>query len=389
MPRIRLRPSAGVTPTDAGVILRSDLGAFQITGPDVGAFLDQMVPLLDGSRDQEGLVQALTGYSRPSVTAFLELLTQRGLIEAVPCAPARFRGPEEFLRAWSAVPGEVMPRITGARVLVVGLEPWGAVAAIELAAAGIGALHLIDDGTVGPDDTVLLRGHGDAAVARSRREILAAMVAEQAPWCRVEVSPMKVLDAAEVLIAGGPWSLIVAAVPPGDPALMERAARLAQRAGIVSLWSLLAGTRAVLGPLVTPGHTACRICATVEALNPPLTAHEHTVSAPRVGARGQLLGHMVAMEALRVISGYTPSELGGRLLIEDLATHETSFHTLVRFPSCRVCGDAETGSAQGPGEKGALSLEGVALRVGDARGSAAEREPDLPLALDERGIGRG
>lgn len=340
MPRIRLRPSAGVTPTDAGVILRSDLGTFQITGPDVGAFLDQMVPLLDGSRDREALVQALAGYSRPSVTAFLELLTQRGLIEAVPGAPARFRGPEEFFRAWSADPEEVMPRITRARVLVVGLEPWGAVAAIELAAAGIGALHVIDDGAVGPEDTARRRGHGEAAIATARREIVAAMLAEQAPWCRVEESPMEVLD-ADVLIATGPWSLLVAAVPLGDPALVERAARLAQRAGVVSLWSHVEGTRAVLGPLVTPGRTACRICATVDALNPPLAAHSHSAPAPQAGAVGQILGHMVAMEALRVISGYTPSELGGRLLIEDLTTHDTSFHTLVRFPSCRVCGDAE------------------------------------------------
>jgi hypothetical protein len=36
MPCIRLSPSASVTRTDAGVILCSDLGTFQITGPDLG-----------------------------------------------------------------------------------------------------------------------------------------------------------------------------------------------------------------------------------------------------------------------------------------------------------------------------------------------------------------
>ena len=341
MPCIRLSPSASVTSTDAGVILCSDLGTFQITGPDVRGFLDQMVPLLDGSRDQEALIQALAGFSRSSVTAFLDLLKERGLVEAVPDVAGRWRGPEEFFRAWSTVPAEAMVRLGRARVLVVGLDSWGATAAIELAAAGIGALHLIDEGAVQPEDVALLRSRGEAALAAPRRRALAAMIGEQAPWCRVEESPIQVLDAADTAIASGPWSLLIAAVPQRDTARVERVARLAHRAGIVSLWSHLTDTTAVLGPLVTPGKTACRICATVDALNPPLAEPTSTAPGPLAGARGQLLGHMVAMEALRVISGYAPSELGGRLLIEDFATLGTSVHTLVRLPRCRVCGEGQ------------------------------------------------
>jgi hypothetical protein len=314
-PRVRLSPSAGVTPTDEGVILRSDLGTFQITGADAGTFVERVVPLLDGSRDREAIIAALAGYSRPSVTAFLSLLEARGLLEDVPDTTDPLHGPEAFLRAWPAAPRDAMQRIFRARVLSVGLEPWGVAAAIELAAAGASALHLID-------------------AAAATRESLAAQIGEQAPWCRVEESPMEALDAAQV--ASGSWSLLVAAVPPGDPRLVERVARFAHRAGIVSLWSHLAGEMAVLGPLVTPGRTACRICAAVDALNPPLEGR--SPPAPWAGASGQLLGHLVALEALQVISEYTPTDLGGRLLIEDLTTMETTFHTLVRLPRCRVCG---------------------------------------------------
>ncbi|MEO5731411.1 MAG: TOMM precursor leader peptide-binding protein [Byssovorax sp.] len=341
MPCIRLSPSASVTRTDAGVILCSDLGTFQITGPDAGGFLDQMVPLLDGSRDQEALVQALAGYSRSSILAFLDVLKKRGLVEAVPEGDGRWRGPEEFFRAWSAVPAEAMVRLLRSRVLIVGLDPWGATAAIELAAAGIGALHLIDEGAVRPEDVALLRSRGKAALAATRRRALAALIGEQAPWCRVEESPIAALDATDAVIASGPWSLLVAAVSHGDTGRIERVARLAHRAGIVSLWSHLTGTTAVLGPLVTPGKTACRICATVEALNPPLAEQRSPLPEPLGSAREQLLGHMVAMEALRVLSGYAPSELGGRLLIEDFTTLGTSLHTLVRLPRCRVCGEGQ------------------------------------------------
>jgi molybdopterin-synthase adenylyltransferase len=340
MPCIRLSPSASVTRTAAGVILRSDLGTFQLTGPDVGEFLERMVPLLDGSRDREGLVQALTGYSRSSITAFLGVLEARGLVEAVPAAPGRWRGQEEFFRAWSTVPEEAMVRLARARVLMVGLEPWGMAAAIELAAAGIGALHLIDDDAAArPEEIALLRSHGEASLPAPRRAALAAKIGEQSPWCRVEESPIEALDANDAVIASGPWSLLIASISCGDVERIERVARLAQRAGIVSLWSHLAGATAVLGPLVTPGKTACRICATVEPLNPPLADERSPAPTLLASARGQLLGHMMAMEALRVISGYAPSELGGRLLIEDFTSLGTSLHTLVRLPRCRVCGD--------------------------------------------------
>jgi hypothetical protein len=281
-PRLRLSPSASVTRTGAGVSLRSDLGAFQLTGPDVGAFLDRMVPLLDGTRDEAALVEGLPGYSRASVTAFLGLLSSRGLVEEV-ADEARWQGTEAFFRAWSA-PG-AMERLTRARVLVAGREPWGAVAAVELAASGIGEVHASED-------------EADA----------------------------------ESLIAAEPWTLLVAAIPPGDVGQVERVAWRAHQVELVSLWAHRAGTALVLGPVVTPGHTACRVCATVDALNPRLDP-----GAP-AGAAGPLLGHLVALLALQVISAYAPTDMGGRLLVEDLGTLETTLHTLVRLPRCRACG---------------------------------------------------
>jgi bacteriocin biosynthesis cyclodehydratase domain-containing protein len=309
MPRVRLSPTAAVTATDAGVILRSDLGTFRITGADASAFLDRVLPLLDGSRDPEAIGEALAGWSRASVGAFLALLSARGLIEEVPDSPARWRGDEAFFRACPGAPADATARIARARVVVAGVEPWGAAAATELAAAGVGEVHVAGAETPVPDT--------------------------------------------------GPWSLLVAAVHPGDARRIENVARAAHRAGIVSLWSHLAGTTAVLGPLTTPGRTACRICATVDALNPPLSCADPNPSRsggppptppqdsgslappnPSSETMALLLGHLVALEALRAISGYAGSPLGGRLVIEDLATFESSLHTLVRLPRCRVCGDA-------------------------------------------------
>ncbi|WP_437808527.1 TOMM precursor leader peptide-binding protein [Sorangium sp. So ce1078] len=330
MPRIRLSRSASVTPTDVGVILRSDLGAFQLTGADVGAFLERMVPLLDGSRDREALVEALADYSRQSVIAFLDLLEARGLVEPAPgAAPSadreRLRGQGEFLRRWSSAPEQAAQRLAAARVLVVGLEPWGAAAALALAAAGISALRLID---AAPGSTP------------SRRGAVAARIRERAPLCRVDESPAAALLSDDLLAPDERPHLLVAAARGDDAELLERVARFGHRARIASLFAHLAGTAAVLGPLVFPGETACRVCAMAEALSPlPAAARGADEPAPHAGAMGQLLGQLVAMEALKVLSAYTPSRLGGRLLIQDLSTFETSHHTLVRLPWCRGCGE--------------------------------------------------
>jgi hypothetical protein len=263
-------------------MIRTDLATLQVSGADLPAFLDRLVPLLDGSRDREGLTAALPGYSRASVAAFLDLLEARGLVELVPEAPAPLRGQEAFLRVYPGAPADAMSRISKARVVVVGSELWAPIAAGEIVAAGVSSCR----------------------------------------W------------AARDALGDRP-DLLVAAVPPGDVTEIECVARLAHAAGIVSLWAHRAGVALVLGPLVTPGRTACRVCAGAEALNPGSRA-EGTLSAE---AADPLLGHLVALEAVFVLAGCAPS-VGGRVRVEDLATQESEIHTLVRLPWCPVCGEA-------------------------------------------------
>jgi hypothetical protein len=272
-----------VTRTTLGVVFRSDFAAYRVGGPDAIAVAERVLPLLDGTRDEDGVVTALAGYSRASVLALLDWLRQRQLLddggEQAPSA--------EVFRASKMDAGEALQRVARARVLVVGGEPCGPVAAVELRAAGVGT---------------------------------------------VEVS-----EHVESVALRGPWSLVLAALPPSDACGMESLSRAVHRAGAVSLWAHVSGQKAFLGPLVAPGRTACRVCAAVEALNPALvdgTAIEGVLAE----IAGRRLGHMMAMEAVRVLSGYAPSALGGRLLVEDLATSETTLHTLVRLPTCRVCG---------------------------------------------------
>jgi len=53
-----------------------------------------------------------------------------------------------------------------------------------------------------------------------------------------------------------------------------------------------------------------------------------------------LSGHLLSLEALKVISGYAKSRLLGSLLIQNLVTLQTSFHKVAPMPWCEICGGA-------------------------------------------------
>jgi hypothetical protein len=50
-----------------------------------------------------------------------------------------------------------------------------------------------------------------------------------------------------------------------------------------------------------------------------------------------MLGHLVALVALEILGEHAVTNLGGRALVQDLSTYETTLHTLVRLPWCQVC----------------------------------------------------
>ncbi|HEX4961192.1 MAG TPA: TOMM precursor leader peptide-binding protein [Thermoanaerobaculia bacterium] len=362
MTKIRLSPSASITPTSSGVVLRSDLGVFQLQGEDVKLFLTQMVPLLDGARDLDGVAAALPSYTRQSIQGFLELLTQKGLVEPVPedASGERWQAQERFFQKWGLPAGEGAERLRRARVLVAGLDPWGAAAACELAAAGVGALHLLDDRTVREDDLLGVRSWGPQHLGLPRREALQSVLAATAPHCAVTTGPLAPADGGEIAIADGPWDLLITGLTHDDLFLLERLARFAHLAGLRSLHGHIDGIEAWIGPAVVPGETACWNCFRLRKLgNADFPSPAHEIDRSLRAAPGQprertflapmapLAGHLLAMEALQLLTGFAASRLPGRLRIVNLINGESTLHGIVRMPWCELCGGAASAPAGG------------------------------------------
>ena len=326
MPTLRLSPTVSVFPVREQLVCRSDLATFELRGVDLPAFAERVIPLLDGSREQAEVLRALPQYSAQSVTRLLDLLVSRGVIEVVSEDPAPSRGADlrRFLRGLSPEGTEHYRRLQASRVLLVGLEAWGASTAMELGAAGVRALGLAEAKTSGA----------------SRRDALAALLAERAPGSSVVTFAD---DAPEEVVFGSvsaPWDLAVVALPSPCPrASIERIARGLHRAHLRSLWCEVSPRGVLLGPLVTPGEAACRVCALSDALNPlPTGGAAPTRADPR--RFEAMVSELLALETLRVISRFSDSPLGGRATWFDSTSLESERVTLVRIPWCPVCATA-------------------------------------------------
>ena len=313
-----------------------------------------------------------------------------------------------------------MQRLQKARVLVVGLEPWGIVAAAEMAASGLGALHLLDSGEVLPADLLSVRAWDRRHLGLPRADALRGILAEQAPWCSVTSEPLRV-DAGGILQASsGNWDLILVTLPGDDLRSLRAAARYGHAAGRTSLYGHIEGLDAVLGPGVVPGQTACWDCCRLRLLanaDQPETAHDLQAAllaaSPPARDRTYLapmaatLGHLMALEAVKIVADYTRSGLIGRLRTQNLVTLESEQHRVIRMPWCETCGGAAAGrrpeggpvlapAPSGPSPPESLSdahspeelrqkLAGwVDARVGIVRALRMDPpqtgDPDLPLA---------
>jgi ribosomal protein S12 methylthiotransferase accessory factor len=403
MKKIRLSPSASITTTQSGVVLRSDLGTFQLYGEDVRVFVAQIVPLLDGTRDADAVAAALPGYSAQSVTGFLGLLQQKGLVEHVAELDRRL-AEDRFFQKWGRGDGAAMAQLAAARVAVAGLEPWGAVAAIELAAAGVRCIHLLDDRTVSDDDLLGVRALAAADRGRPRRDAVRDAIARAADDVNVTAGPLAA-SADDRFTLDEPFDLVVTGLHGDDVYLLRRIALFTHANRITSLHGHVDGFESWVGPAVVPGETACWNCFRLRRLGAAeyvQSAHEidaalgatpgesraRSYLAPMAGLAGQTM----AMEAIKLLTRYIEPIIPGRFLVQNLVNGESAWHKVLRMPWCEVCGGAAGKEASGDrrnlaaasdAEELKKTLEGIVDRhVGIIRMLASDTPPpphDFPL----------
>ncbi|WP_437878414.1 TOMM precursor leader peptide-binding protein [Sorangium sp. So ce513] len=274
-------------------------------------------------------------------------------------------------------PDEARERLARSRVLVVGLEPWGAVAALELAASGVGALQVLDDRTVTVDD---LGPFSEEDLGRERAPALALALSRLAPRCAVSSGALVARAGRPLVLEDTGWDLILACASSADLLVLQSVARFAHGASIPSLSAYLEGLDAVLGPAVVPGETACWECCRLRRLATSDNAEaDHALQASllaeRPGPRARtylapvpaFLGHAVALAAFDLLVRRGASPLSGGLMVQNLVDPEASFHAVLQMPWCPVCGGAAGARREG------TRREAPRVRLSGARDTAELR----------------
>jgi molybdopterin/thiamine biosynthesis adenylyltransferase len=219
-----------------------------------------------------------------------------------------------------------------AKVLVVGAGGLGAPALLYLAAAGVGRIGIIDGDTVALSNLQRQVIHTDARVDMPK--VFSAQAAIAALNPHVETRPYNRAltdEIAEELFAE--YDLILDGTDSYETrALVNRAAVAVGRpvlAGAISAWE---GQITLYDPA---SGAPCMACVFPLAPAPGLTAT--CAETGVIGALPGVVGSMMALEAVKHITG-AGTGVAGRMLIYDGLSAEMRGFAMKRRPDCRVCG---------------------------------------------------
>ncbi len=225
------------------------------------------------------------------------------------------------------VGGPGQQRLKAARVMIVGAGGLGAPAALYLAAAGVGTLVLVDPDTVDLSNLQRQVLYAQADIGRPKVEVAAQRLTALNPHVIIEPAPV-------ALEAGNSRDLIAGCdlVLDGTD---DFATRLAVNAACVALGvTLVSGAIGRwTGQVGVFAAAPCYRC-----LVPEIPPDAETCAAVGVvGALAGVVGSMMALEAIKLLTG-AGDPLLGRLLIYDALSAETRTVRIGRDPECDVCG---------------------------------------------------
>ncbi len=230
------------------------------------------------------------------------------------------------------VGGKGQKKLCEARVLIVGAGGLGSPAAYYLAAAGIGALGIVDDDVVDISNLQRQILHGTADIDRPKTESAAERIGALNPGVRVETHQVR-LAAENVERIIRDYDVIINGLDNFPARYLLHDACFFGRKPLVE-----AGVLQFLGQAMTivPGRGPCYRCIFPEP--PPPGSVPSCQEAGVLGAVAGVLGVMQATEAIKLILGIGKPLIGRMMIYEALSGsfREVNFRP---NPKCPLCGE--------------------------------------------------
>jgi bacteriocin biosynthesis cyclodehydratase domain-containing protein len=303
---------------DGGRLLFEHAGqVVELNGRAVGALLPALVPLLDGTRTTQEIVDVLGKSAEPAILRALSLFEEHGLLVDGPPTPGHDEDARYVAAVSSATPAGARSALTRARVAVRGAAAAGDEVARLLASAGVATTA--------------------AALVGSDAESADLVVVAPAPE---EAEHLPALNARRLSDAT-PWLALL----PSE------------------------GSFAAVGPLFVPGQTACHACFLLRRgatsgfeRDYPLLERQ-PVRAPMPPAASTIASGLAALICLRWLGAHDPTLPGVMYALELRGTLGLTRHRVLRVPRCPACSppspppspwfrELDAGAARQPGDAG-------------------------------------
>jgi molybdopterin-synthase adenylyltransferase len=329
-----------------------------------GSVLALLRLLAEGTRDAAGLAAELTAggtaVTVEEVHASLTSLDGLGWLEDAAADPLLTEYERErhfsnlgFFEGFSSLSRSresIQARLRASHVLVLGVGGLGSAAAQNLVGLGVGRLTLLDCDTVELRNFARQFVYSAAQIGRPKVELAAEWVRAFDPGVRVAAVQRKVTgpDAVAPLLAGVDF-VVQAIDTPAEVDLWVNAACV--DAGVPFVRGGLGHLQGVYWS-VDPGRSACRQCLDsyrtrvaaedeVQAWRPVI---ERETFNRGIGPVATMLGALMAMEALRYLTGIrAPVAAGTYQLIDFSSDCHISTDGWPRDPHCPVCAGVAPG----------------------------------------------
>ncbi len=231
---------------------------------------------------------------------------------------------------------EGQKRLRAARVLCIGAGGLGSSATLYLAAAGIGALGLVDDDRVDLSNLQRQILHGTGDVGRSKLESAKNRLQEQNPHVEIELHACRFSGANARQIIANYDVVIDGSDNFATRYLSNDVCVLGGKPNVYGSVFRFEGQTTVFAPHLGGSCYRCLF-----PTPPPPGAVPNCAEAGVLGVVPGIIGMMQALEAIKLIVGLGNS-LVGRLVHFDAEKFKFREFNLRRDPECPVCGERPT-----------------------------------------------
>jgi molybdopterin/thiamine biosynthesis adenylyltransferase len=234
--------------------------------------------------------------------------------------------------------GPGQQKLKAARVLIVGAGGLGSPAALYLAAAGVGTMGLLDPDAVSLSNLQRQILYGVEDIGRGKALSAGLRLSALNPEIEFEPMPLALTERNASALAAE-YDLVLDGTDDFATRLAVNAACVDQGkplvSGAIGRWS---GQVGVFAAGLTRGLPLAERQPCYQCLVPEIPPDAETCAvAGVVGALAGVVGSMMALEAVKLITG-AGEPLAGRLWIYDGLDGESRTVRLSADPNCPVCG---------------------------------------------------